>query len=210
MGGMVDIESRELHPDEQVRAIARREVEQSERIRRRMSPPGFLGLPPLLEERRLQYGIVDGAFSTQVVFERVYVWQIPRVETETYEGTGIIAPQSTRQRLQREASRGILVGAGLRALDALRSNGIELGHIVQMIRNAPWRIQVDSVGGQDFHVIVLSAGDVLGSEDLAADLRAGRVSIVETNGENGVVEHVLRLSDGSLAKPTNPFLGDDI
>jgi hypothetical protein len=209
MNGLVDIEDREKHPDEQVRALAQREVEQSNRIRLRMSPPGGLRLPKLLDERRLQFGIVDGAFRTQVTFERVFVWQIPRVETETFEGTRIIAPQNTRKRLEREASRGVLVGAGLSALDRLRSNGIELGHIVQIIRNAPWRIQVDSIAGQDFHVIVLQAGDLLGSEDLAAELLAGKAEVKEELNEHGVGEHVI-VRDGVFRKPIEPWMDGSI
>lgn len=48
----------------------------SDSIRARMSPKGELGIPELLDERRLEHGIPDGAFSMECLFDRILVFQI--------------------------------------------------------------------------------------------------------------------------------------
>src|SRR5688572_32585004 len=45
-------------------------------LRDSMAPPGALGLPPLLEAQRLKYGIPNGVFKTQAVFDRIFVYPI--------------------------------------------------------------------------------------------------------------------------------------
>jgi hypothetical protein len=208
MSGLIDMTEEENSPDPMVRALARKAVEVSDAIRARMAPPGALKLPKLLEARRQEYGIVDGAFKMQCAYERVLVWQIARETGKKFEGTGLFMPDTVATRSQREASIGVIVGAGLRALDILHSNGMALGHIVQMIRNAPWRIKVDAIAGHEFHLIVLNAGDLLGSEDLATELLAGEAKVVPEMNEHGVTEHCI-LRDGAIEKPQTPWMSED-
>ena len=61
--------------------------------RAKMSPKGALNLPALLDQRRLEWGIVDGVFMVAPVYDRVLVWQIREHKEETFiEGGKIIAP----------------------------------------------------------------------------------------------------------------------
>jgi len=154
----------------------------AERIQKRknelMSPPGSLGLPPLLEERRLQVGITDGAFCVQPYNDSVFVHQINRMDQETYAGTGIIMIADEKRREKEQTPQGIVVAAGLVALDSLRMNGMDLGHLVTFCRIAPWRIQTDWIEGNSWEeVLVFRVGDIVGSTDLAENLRDGRVKV---------------------------------
>jgi hypothetical protein len=157
---------------------AMKTVESIVRVRKVMSPPGTLKLPPLLEERRWEYGITDGAFAFQPFHDRIALHQTPqwKGEASSPEGEIVLAPIGKKR--ERESNpEGVLVGAGLQALDELRSNGIDLGHQVTFIRQAPWRKRVDLVDGHEYHVLLLRVGDLIGSLDLANFLREGRVKI---------------------------------
>src|SRR5690349_8585987 len=86
-----------------------------------------LGLGPLVEQKRWRYGIPDEAFFNQcAAFNKVLVSQIPEEESDTYEGTVILKTEVTKKRELVEAPRGVIVSAGLQALDELRSNGIDI------------------------------------------------------------------------------------
>lgn len=144
-----------------------------------MSPAGSLGLPPLLDERRLQYMLPDVVFSHQALFDRVLIMQLNERDddAEFYEGTSIIKTQQ-RQAADVEAlPRGIVVSAGLHALDNLRANGVELGHIVTFIKQAPFRLPLASVEGVNFYIMCLRDGDLNTSEDLVKMLREGKVKV---------------------------------
>src|SRR5690349_5617893 len=92
---------------EQIRAtddlveVSRLAERVSDAIAARMTPAGGLGLPPLLDERRLQYGIPDEAFEADALFDRVLVWQInPKHEDkETFGDTMIIKPETQEKRI---------------------------------------------------------------------------------------------------------------
>lgn len=174
-----------------------------------VSAPGALGLPALLEARRLEYGLVDQAFAQEAVFDRIYVWQIPRTGGETYEGTMIIRPEQGKQREEDSCPRGIVVSAGMKALDNLRSNGIDLGHIVNFIRSSPWRMPIGVINGVEIPpLMVMRDGDLISSEDLAAARRAGRVSTVVVEAGGGI-EHRLVNEDGSSTAVSMPWMSED-
>ena len=142
-----------------------------------MSPPGALGLPPLLEAKRLKYQITDGAFRAQPAFDRILVWQISEHEGETFGGGKIIMAATVRKREEVETPRGVIVSAGLQALDHLRSHAIDIGHTVYFVQNAPWRIRCDVNAGHLFHVMVLRDGDLITSEETKTMLRNGELAI---------------------------------
>lgn len=168
------------------REIAER---RSEILRTRMSPPGTLGLPPLLDHRRTDYGITDRAFDWQASFDRVYVWQIPMQKGDKFEESSLIhMPESVQQREKAKAPQGIIINAGLTALDQLRSHGIDLGHKVLFCHAAPYHIRYDTVLGLEQHLIVLLAGDIIGSEDLAKNLKNREVRYLARRTETSV-EH---------------------
>lgn len=186
-----------------------RDREQSERrsavMRKRMSPPGALGLPALLDERRLEYGITDGAFSRQAVFDRVFIWQIPMQKGDKFEADSLIhMPESVQQREKSRAPQGIIVSAGLKALDQLRSHGVDLGHKVLFCHAAPYHIRYDSVLGLEQHLIILLAGDIIGSEDLASNLKNRDVRYLARRTETSV-EHTFIDENGKPWLPADAW-----
>lgn len=176
-------------------------------FRGRMAPPGGLpGIHPLLEERRFVYAIPDGAFRIQAAFNVCLVWQVGRFETDEIGETGLYMAKTTKKRIDEETPRGILVSAGLAALDCLRSNGIDIGHMVSMLRLAPWRMPCDMVGGVEYSIMILRAGDITGSEDLSAALRHGKCAVV-FDAQTG--QHQFVDEQGKRWDPKLPFIGAD-
>lgn len=200
-------EAKTLLADEQKFLLKQRKIEEA--LKERMSPAGKLNLPPLLDKRRWQYGIPDEAFYVQPVFDRIFVWQVPEDEGDTFAGTSIVKPDSVKSREEGETPRGILIGAGLGALDSLRSNGIDLGHMVHFVRLSPWRRELAPVEGLTMNFVVLRAGDLVDSEDLAAAMRAGKVEVVAEANKDGFMLHALRGEDGKVWAPSEPFKSED-
>lgn len=178
------------------------------RLEAKMSPPGGLGLPKLLDERRFRYGIVDSCFDVHAAFDRILVFQIEPewAQGETYGSGPIIMTEGSRRKAKEEAPRAIIVSAGLKALDNLRSNGIDLGHIVHILRMHPWRLPVDLIDGIPEYLIILRDGDVVGSEDLATSLRLKKSQIRFDTITN---EHALLDEHGKSWRPGEPFSPDD-
>jgi hypothetical protein len=176
----------------------------------RMSPKGALRLEPLLESRRWIVGIPDGAFSVSCAYDRIMVWQLNHGDGVHAKGTSLFMPDITRDKERQMNPRGIIVGAGLAALDALASNGIGLGHVVHFSKLSPIRIPVDFVAGKDAHVCVAHVGDVIGSEDLAIAVRRGLCEIrpveVEKDGVKKL-EHVYVDPQGRTWVPELPWRG---
>lgn len=183
-----------------------------------MSPEGALGLSKLLDERRLQYGIPDEAFEEQASFDRCYVHQIQPRWLEGGKGKKIgslYLPESSQKRRRVESSRGVLVSAGLVAMDSLRSNGIELGHIVNIVRMNPWRKYIGMVGSHELDIMVLRDGDIVGSEDVRAQLKSGetRVEWIErVNPVTGEIvgQHVYVDTSGRQWQPRMPVIDDSV
>jgi hypothetical protein len=169
-----------------------------------MSPPGALGLPELLDARRIEYGLPDELFGAHAAFGYVLVHQLPQLEGETYGDTSIIMTDRAKDKDQKEAPRGIIVRAGLRALDELRSNGIDLGHIVMFSRNIPYRARMTIINGRDQNLIVLQAGDIFASEDLARNVILGKAEVfVSTDERTQYDYHYFRDTNGDMWKPHN-------
>jgi hypothetical protein len=173
----------------------------------RMAPAGALNLPALLDERRLHYMIPDGAFQLlATVYERICVYQLTDVEGDTYvKGGSIVMPDTVKHRKKLEAPRGIIIGAGLRSLDVLRTNGMDLGHIVRFVRNAPYRFIVDDWKGVPTSVMVMQAGDIVASEDISAQLTAGTCKYDLRDGQ-----HVFVDAQGNYHKPAAAWIPEDV
>ncbi len=179
-------------------------------MREHMSPPGTLNLTSLLEARRLEMALPDDYFTIDAVFQRVFLKQLPPREfgEETYGTTGIIMTPATQSREAKQAPRGIIVSAGVDALDSLVSHGMELGHIVQFCQEAPYGIRVGIPGGYEQKVIVIDVGDIIASEDLAIARNAGDLSVVcdrddrnkhkmvRRDGESWTPDVAPKMSDG--------------
>lgn len=174
---------------ERLRETAER---RSRMIRERMSPPGTLGLPKLLDQRRAEYGITDSAFKRQATFTRILVWQIPMKKGDLFEEGGLIQmTDTTKAREQDKAPHGIIVSAGLAALDVMVSNGIHVGHRILFCHSAPYFVRYDTIDGQDHRLVVLDVGDIIASEDLATALKNRDVRITQNRDNDKSIEHVL-------------------
>jgi len=159
-----------------------------------VSPPGEIpNLPPLLEARRLKYSIPDQFFESYPCNNKVYVFQIEDEEEGKFGGKdGIIhMAEATEARRAEAAPKGILLGGGLKAMDQMYSNGYWPGHIVGFICMNPWRKPVGTMGGRGLHVMVMTAGDIIDSSDLAVAMRAGEA-------EHAYREHTL--DDGTITR----------
>lgn len=211
MEGQASLDS--ILPDIPENADLRKKyIHRDSEIKKHMSPPGALKLSPLLEARRLQFGLTDGAFTkTAMLYDKVAIWQISEHQDETFIKGGIIVKSDwSDDRITRETPRGILVGAGLRALDILTSNGVALGHIVYFISSAPWRLELEVIAGARPRVLVMNAGDILSSEDLAQDLQKGQCAI-ETRGAPGTSPtHILvDTTTRAFWDPIQPWIPED-
>jgi len=193
--------------DERMRMFSPNEIKKmendSDAIRERMSPRGALGLSAKLDARRLEFGITDGAFRVQAAYDIILVHQIQMMHFaggRFGEDSRIHLPESAQKAREFSAPRGIVISAGLRALDELRSNGIELGDIISFLHVSPWQIEVDMIGGQMKKVMVMHAGNLIGSEDLTDRLRKREVFV-----DGPVTAHVyVNRATGDRAEPVNP------
>lgn len=146
-----------------------------------MSPAGALNLQPLLDKRRLEFGIVDELFSVDAVYQRLLLWQIiPGEYEEGTFGKGSLVQMSDQQQARelREAPRGIIVSAGTDALDFLLSHGMDVGNIVWICEEAPYGIQVAIVASKRQKLMIVDVGDICASEDLATARAAGECQVV--------------------------------
>lgn len=208
IGGQVDVDKLPLTPYE--KGLARR---QTEAIRERMSPKGALGLPELLEARRIEYGIPDEAFAFQAVYDRVYTWQVSDFHGQANWGdTRILMPESVDKAETFSSPRGIIVSAGLLALEELHSNGMDLGHMVRFIRLTPWRHRIGVVLGHEMYLLLIRSGDICASEDTHGKLRTGELKIrnhrIVKDGE--VVDvYVYEDNEGVIWRPRLPDIPED-
>ncbi len=181
----------------------------TEELLKHMSPPGGLGLPKLLDEKRIQWGIPDEAFThSQATFNKILVWQTPLNTDATYEGTLILKPDSVQKRDRMEAPRGVIVSAGLQALDAMRSHGVDLGHTVGFCRIAPFRKQFCTIAGVALYLIILHASEIIDSEDLNQALRERRVRF-RSEEVDGVIQHYYIDENGKRWNPVAPDSVED-
>lgn len=194
--------------------VAQRRGIKSERLAREIGDhisKESIGLGPLVDKKRKQYGIPDEAFFNQCpAFNKILVAQIPEDEGETYEKGGIIVKtEIAKTRELVEAPRGVIVGAGLQALDILRSNGIDLGHTVGFTRLAPFRRPFATIGGERLTLIVLVAGDIVDSEDLGEQLRQRKVRTIAKQNDEGVRVHQYIDERGNLWSPVEADYQED-
>ena len=187
--------------------------QKDEARRARLAPPGSLGLAPLLDERRIEFLIPDEAFREQPLYDRIFVFQISMWKGETYGDTVVVMPPTIQDAEKFSNPRGVLVAAGPIALDELRSNGCDLGHIITFIKLAPWRLQIASHGGHDDHILILRSCDVIASEDLARALRAGDAHVEEFHVEKDgrvFVTHIIKdARRGAAWHPQQPTIPED-
>ncbi len=176
----------------------------------KMSPPGSLNIPPLLEEKRWAWLIPDAAIEAGrgCAFDRILVRQIPMLSKtrgdkfDTHFGGGLIAKsEKSREVDERAAPRGVIVGAGMTALDSLRSHGYDIGHTIMFLKNTVHRVQCDMIASQWQWLSVCHIHDIIHSEELAAALKSGRGKIARDL--KGLHHYVG--SDGEPRRPIAPI-----
>lgn len=186
--------------------------ERTRQIKERMSPPGSLGLLPLLEAARLKHGIPDGFFKSQAAFDRIYVFPIDQFdEVETFTPGGkVFKPNLTKLKDMQEGHRGVLISAGLTAADRLMSHGIEIGHVVTTNKNVPFARRCERFSKFEMFYLVMRDGDLAGSETLAEQLVAGEKRVVDVGGEGGYQHQIAtKTGDGwSALKKQSVYLND--
>lgn len=188
---------------ERAKSAAREAEALREHISPLETPPG--PMPRLLNERRHKYLIPDEAFEYALgtTFDRVLVWQVS-LHQEEKKGL-LYMPDSVRDRDRQQACLGIVVGAGLRALDELKSHGVDLGHLVAHARNVIFRLPFATIGGKDCHLVVLTAGEIIASCDLALLRKEKKVRVIEKKQDDGSVEHVHCDEAGNVWVPQEGF-----
>lgn len=143
----------------------------SENVRRPNHKPElgvFSKKYPLLVERAKEYGFdipTDAPWG-----DRIIVWRLPAIDkTES----GLYLPENRNE----PHVLGVLVAAGMKALDELESNGITIGHMVKWERFAGWEhddaTPEHKRGGRFLH---LNARNILTSVDLKKGLETGKVN----------------------------------
>lgn len=176
--------------EEAIAALDRLKVAADE-IRKHQSPPGALKLPDRLDAARLAYGIPDTAFRAWPNDDRCYVYRIHQVEESFVPGGMIVRSPVDKQRERYEASEGILVAWGLKAMDELVPCGYELGMMVEFIAMAPYMrwIGRHPVTQAEEHVMVLRAGHICGSSTLEEMRRSGelKIEIIDYKTERGTI-----------------------
>jgi hypothetical protein len=183
-------------------------VQESGSLEKVVSPLGALKLPALLEERRLEYGIPDFCFEAQPAYDRIYVKQISTHKDEKIGN--IVMPESAQGRELIETPRGILIAAGLKALDELRSNGINLGDIVHFIELAPFRFVAGTVAGHPVDVLILRSGDILDSFDTKRRIDDGEFHVGYGVNSKGALTHYWENDKGEvLGMPQFPWNPQD-
>ncbi len=188
--------------------MERRKAALQREIDANFSPPGKLGLPPLLEAKRIKHGIPDSAWSAQAVFNKIYVWQVKVDDSETYGNGVIIKTDEAKTRELNEAPRGVIVSAGLQALDELRSHGVDLGHTVSFCHLAPFRKRLPRIDGKQPSLVILHAGDVIDSEELAQKLNARVCRVITKESDDGI-EHFYCDENGKLWNPARNVAAED-
>ncbi len=139
----------------------------------------------LLKKRIKEFAIPPAALNRQPLWDKVIIWRLDTREEKT--AGGLYIPEKvthkdgTESDLQTIIShRGVLLKAGLRALDSLRDYEVELGHIVHFGRYAGQDETVVKRGAgaaDEAHIVVLSLAEITSSEDLALNLSNGTASI---------------------------------
>lgn len=157
-----------------------------DKLRRSLKPLGHFNIPEILDKRRFEYLIPNGAFESYPGFDKCYIWQISlEGARDTYsEGGKILMPDAVKSYKKNTAPRGILVSAGLQAMDSLYSTGFKIGDIVRFKKFSPFIMPVGEIDGHELAVMVVRDGDIEASEDLALELNERRSNIVNTS-DNG-------------------------
>jgi hypothetical protein len=164
--------------------------------------------PESLLERRIREHKIP-AWPGQAMYNRIIVYRLPdkAAARESFtEGGLIVKPETVASNTKYKSPRGVIVSAGLQAMDVLRGNGIGLGDIIWMASHTPWRFEVErTTEGESIEFFFMQAGDVVISEDLIKRLKNGTAKIEIRDGK-----HQLVLEDTVVPRFDPPEHPDDM
>src|SRR5678816_981755 len=125
----------------------------------------------LLEKRMKDWGVPAATFAP--IDDDVLVWRLPPLTTSA---SGLL----TLEEVHRSPHiKGLLMAMGPRAMDFLKSNGIDEGHVVIWRRFAGSEVHDHTARKRlESEVLILKAKDILGSDDLQKELASGRAKYV--------------------------------
>lgn len=112
-----------------------------------------------LDERRKKYGIPESPYLPMGKVALIY-----RIPTEEKTAGGLYIPGEA----QEAESQGVLLGAGLQALDILREHLIDVGDVVWFARFAGSEKTIRREGGEGWQagkILQLKVDEILGSVD---------------------------------------------
>ncbi len=160
-------------------------------------------IPRLLDEKRRKYGIPLSAFTSQPMFDQILVWQIPVDESKTYGESKLVKTDTTLKQELTEAPRGVIVAAGLTALDQLASHGAAVGHTIYFYQIAPLRMRLPPLAGKSPALVMIQARYVFGSEELSENLKTRKVRTIARLNAEGIEEHFFCDEKGKTWKPAD-------
>lgn len=156
----------------------------SDMFRRHMSDPGAFPIPERLEKQRLELPIPDQAFQYAAGFSRVLLWPVEEYSLKKTD-SNLVLPQAYADGRRARSPRGVLISAGLDALDSMWHHGYELGDIVWCLRFNPNRIEVQ-IETKTIEIRILDIGDIVVNESLAERLKAKEVEYECDEGDNRI------------------------
>lgn len=161
----------------------------------------------LLEKRIAEYGIP--MWPGEATYQTILIYRIPdeAAARDTYVPDGLIVkPDDVKANTKFRSPRGIIVSAGLQAMDILRGNGMQLGEMVWMSSWTPFRFEVDTgKDGNPVEFYFMNAGNVTLSEDLLRARQAGNIRVELRDGK-----HQLVIADDRVLRFDPPSYPDDI
>ena len=143
----------------------------------------------LLERRMKQFDIPD--WPGEATFARILVFRIPdkAAKRDTFvEGGSIVKPETTRSNDEFRSPRGVIVSAGLQAMDVMRGHGMQLGELIWMSSYTPWRFEIDTKeDGKPVEFYFMQVGDISLSEDLLAARKTGKLKVELRNNKHQLI-----------------------
>ena len=161
----------------------------------------------ILDQRVREYNIPPWPGDAQ--YARIIVYRVPdkAASRETFaEGGFIVKPDPVASNIKWRAPRGIIVSAGLQAMDVLRGNGMGLGDMIWMASHTPWRFEVEQkVDGQSVDFFFMQVGDIVLSEDMLERRKKGTAKVELRDGR-----HQLVLDDSVVPRFDPPAHPDEM
>lgn len=116
-------------------------------------------------------------------YERMIVWQVEEVEVKT-EG-GLYIPEDVKESMDRASCVGIILAAGVKAVEHLHSHGMEVGDTVWFSVGMITRHQGPFENGKRVDIPFIRSAAVAGAMEVVERMKDGTITPVydEETGE---------------------------